>query len=243
MYSHFVSLLRDPSGCGGFVRLSGQKIVRPSSVQCFSDVSFCHHQNASRKLVAVSFFVPTTPWPTLRTSPSSSRTGGCSPASPGIGVSVMRAMCLNASAEINERSKTIDCPRMLFYASCLMRLPGLPLHLTSYPMERWHITYEMQTHTPIFVGVHRYVAGFFPVIPCSLKSLLMLHFCLSSSSLHCTGPTPATTVKITHTIEPGQRETGCITCCYAPDNCPILASFLCCYDYPEYIVNEMNASR
>jgi len=50
-------------------------------------------------------------------------------------------------------------------------------------------------------------------------------------------------VKITHTIEPGQRETGCVTCCHAPDNCPILASFLCCYDYPEYIVNEMNASR
>mmetsp|Transcript_18020 Transcript_18020/g.39394 ORF Transcript_18020/g.39394 Transcript_18020/m.39394 type:complete len:212 (+) Transcript_18020:69-704(+) len=50
-------------------------------------------------------------------------------------------------------------------------------------------------------------------------------------------------IKITHTIEPGRRETGCITCCHAPDNCPILASFLCCYDYPEYIVNEMNASR
>ena len=240
MYSHFVSLLRDPSGCGGFVRLSGQKIVRPSSVQCFSDVSFCHHQNASRKLVAVSFFVPTTPWPTLRTSPSSSRTGGCSPASPGIGVSVMRAMCLNASAEINERSKTIDCPRMLFYASCLMRLPGLPLQITSYPMERWHITYEMQnTHQSLLGCTDMSLASFWPFL--ANNSLLAFHFCLSS--LHCTGPITATKVKITHTIEPGQRETGCITCCHAPDNCPILASFLCCYDYPEYIVNEMNASR
>lgn len=49
-------------------------------------------------------------------------------------------------------------------------------------------------------------------------------------------------IKITHTIEPGQREPGCIVCCHAPDNCPMLA-WLCCYDYPAYILTEMTASR
>jgi len=51
-----------------------------------------------------------------------------------------------------------------------------------------------------------------------------------------------TTVRITHTIEPGQRVTGCLICCHAPDKCPLLGCFPCC-DYPEYIVNEMNSSK
>ena len=187
--------------------------------------------------------MPTTPWPTLRTSPSSWRTGGCSRASPGIGVSAMRVMCLNASAEINECSKTIDCPRMLcFVPDAVAGSAIAPTHELC-PIMRWHITHEMQNTHQSMLERSDMSPGSFRSSLAHYKSLLMLHFCLSSSSLHCTGPTTATKVKITHTIEPGQRETGCITCCHAPDNCPILASFLCCYDYPEYIVNEMNASR
>ena len=49
-------------------------------------------------------------------------------------------------------------------------------------------------------------------------------------------------VKITHTIEPGKDETGCLTCFYSPPEYPILAKCPC-YDYPEYIVNEINSSR
>mmetsp|Transcript_22428 Transcript_22428/g.66489 ORF Transcript_22428/g.66489 Transcript_22428/m.66489 type:complete len:146 (-) Transcript_22428:623-1060(-) len=49
-------------------------------------------------------------------------------------------------------------------------------------------------------------------------------------------------IKITHTIEPGERTSGCLTCCYAPDGCPMLAC-LPCVDLPEYIVNAMKASR
>ncbi|KAL3822279.1 hypothetical protein ACHAXA_005912 [Cyclostephanos tholiformis] len=49
-------------------------------------------------------------------------------------------------------------------------------------------------------------------------------------------------VKITHTIEPGKDETGCLTCFYSPPDYPILAKCPC-YDYPEYIVNEINSSR
>lgn len=50
-------------------------------------------------------------------------------------------------------------------------------------------------------------------------------------------------VKITHTIEPGKEETGCVTCFYAPPEYPVLAACCPCFDYPEYIVNEMKASR
>ena len=50
------------------------------------------------------------------------------------------------------------------------------------------------------------------------------------------------TVKITHTITPGSDETGVIVCCYSPPEYPILAKCPC-FDYPEYIVNEMKASQ
>ena len=50
------------------------------------------------------------------------------------------------------------------------------------------------------------------------------------------------TVKITHTIQPGDQETGCLTCFYSPPEYPILAKCPC-FDYPEYIVNEMKASQ
>ncbi|KAL7441032.1 hypothetical protein ACHAXH_004939 [Discostella pseudostelligera] len=49
-------------------------------------------------------------------------------------------------------------------------------------------------------------------------------------------------IKITHSIEPGREETGCLTCFYAPPEYPILAQCPC-FDYPEYIVNEIKASR
>mmetsp|Transcript_17646 Transcript_17646/g.42486 ORF Transcript_17646/g.42486 Transcript_17646/m.42486 type:complete len:80 (-) Transcript_17646:396-635(-) len=49
-------------------------------------------------------------------------------------------------------------------------------------------------------------------------------------------------VKLTHTIEPGKEETGCLTCFYAPPEYPILAKCPC-FDYPEYIVNEIKASQ
>jgi len=49
-------------------------------------------------------------------------------------------------------------------------------------------------------------------------------------------------VKITHTIQPGDQETGCLTCFYSPPEYPILAKCPC-FDYPEYIVNEMKASQ
>ena len=50
------------------------------------------------------------------------------------------------------------------------------------------------------------------------------------------------TVKITHTNTPGSDETGVIVCCYSPPEYPILAKCPC-FDYPEYIVNEMKASQ
>ena len=49
-------------------------------------------------------------------------------------------------------------------------------------------------------------------------------------------------VKITHIIQPGSDETGCLTCFYAPPDHPILAKCPC-FDFPEYIVNEMRASQ
>lgn len=49
-------------------------------------------------------------------------------------------------------------------------------------------------------------------------------------------------IKITHSIEPGRDETGCLTCFYAPPEYPIVAQCPC-FDYPEYIVNEIKASR
>lgn len=49
-------------------------------------------------------------------------------------------------------------------------------------------------------------------------------------------------VKITHTIQPGSDETGCLTCFYAPPDHPILAKCPC-FDFPEYIVNEIRASQ
>mmetsp|Transcript_27675 Transcript_27675/g.52124 ORF Transcript_27675/g.52124 Transcript_27675/m.52124 type:complete len:237 (+) Transcript_27675:347-1057(+) len=49
-------------------------------------------------------------------------------------------------------------------------------------------------------------------------------------------------VKITHTIEPGKEETGCLTCFYAPPEYPVLAKCPC-FDFPEYIVNEIKASQ
>ena len=54
--------------------------------------------------------------------------------------------------------------------------------------------------------------------------------------------TTTSTVKITHTIQPGDQETGCLTCFYSPPEYPILAKCPC-FDYPEYIVNEMKASQ
>jgi hypothetical protein len=64
--------------------------------------------------------------------------------------------------------------------------------------------------------------------------------------------TAADRVHITHTIEPGNREQGCLTCCFSPDYCPYCVHFGCggicttnsgcgC-DYPEYAVNQLNAS-
>ena len=50
------------------------------------------------------------------------------------------------------------------------------------------------------------------------------------------------TVKVTHTITPGNEETGCLTCFYSPPEYPILAKCPC-FDYPEYIVNEIKASQ
>ncbi|KAL3787622.1 hypothetical protein ACHAWO_000742 [Cyclotella atomus] len=49
-------------------------------------------------------------------------------------------------------------------------------------------------------------------------------------------------VKITHTIEPGKEETGCLTCFYSPEKYPILSKCPC-FDYPEYVVNEVRASQ
>ena len=49
-------------------------------------------------------------------------------------------------------------------------------------------------------------------------------------------------VRITHIIRHGRRQTGCFTCCHAPDSCPTLAWFPC-FDYPEYIVKEVNGSQ
>eukprot|EP00568_Trieres_chinensis_P002567 CAMPEP_0183302622 /NCGR_PEP_ID=MMETSP0160_2-20130417/8337_1 /TAXON_ID=2839 ORGANISM="Odontella Sinensis, Strain Grunow 1884" /NCGR_SAMPLE_ID=MMETSP0160_2 /ASSEMBLY_ACC=CAM_ASM_000250 /LENGTH=239 /DNA_ID=CAMNT_0025465413 /DNA_START=151 /DNA_END=872 /DNA_ORIENTATION=- len=49
-------------------------------------------------------------------------------------------------------------------------------------------------------------------------------------------------IRITHTIEPGRRTAGCLTCCHAPPRCPVLR-FLPCVDPPEYVVLDMNASR
>ncbi|KAL7549650.1 hypothetical protein ACHAWF_012916 [Thalassiosira exigua] len=49
-------------------------------------------------------------------------------------------------------------------------------------------------------------------------------------------------IKITHTIEPGKEETGCLTCFYSPPERPVLAKCPC-FDHPEYIVNEIRASQ
>mmetsp|Transcript_19450 Transcript_19450/g.29972 ORF Transcript_19450/g.29972 Transcript_19450/m.29972 type:complete len:224 (+) Transcript_19450:131-802(+) len=49
-------------------------------------------------------------------------------------------------------------------------------------------------------------------------------------------------IKIFHTIEPGEDEPSCLQCCNAPDQCPALSLFPCC-GYPSYIVQEMAASR
>mmetsp|Transcript_30897 Transcript_30897/g.35512 ORF Transcript_30897/g.35512 Transcript_30897/m.35512 type:complete len:219 (-) Transcript_30897:129-785(-) len=49
-------------------------------------------------------------------------------------------------------------------------------------------------------------------------------------------------IRITHIIQPGNRILGCCTCCNAPDSCPLLA-YCPCFDYPGYIVNEVNSSR
>jgi len=49
-------------------------------------------------------------------------------------------------------------------------------------------------------------------------------------------------IKITHMIEPGKEETGCFTCFYSPPEYPILAKFPC-FDYPEYVINEIKASQ
>eukprot|EP00804_Cyclotella_cryptica_P023215 CCRYP_000392-RB/>CCRYP_000392-RB protein AED:0.12 eAED:0.12 QI:208/1/1/1/0.75/0.6/5/501/229 len=49
-------------------------------------------------------------------------------------------------------------------------------------------------------------------------------------------------VKITHTIQPGKEETGCMTCFYSPPEYPILSKCPC-FDYPEYAVNEIRASQ
>lgn len=49
-------------------------------------------------------------------------------------------------------------------------------------------------------------------------------------------------IRITHIIRHGRRQTGCLTCCHAPDSCPTLSCFPC-FDYPEYIVKQVNASQ
>eukprot|EP01083_Nonionella_stella_P077439 211487_1 len=49
-------------------------------------------------------------------------------------------------------------------------------------------------------------------------------------------------IRITHIIQPGVREPGCITCCHAPDACSVLA-YCPCFDFPGYIVNKVNSSR
>ena len=49
-------------------------------------------------------------------------------------------------------------------------------------------------------------------------------------------------VRITHTIEPGRRTPGCLTCCYAPESCSPLRC-LPCFAPPEDVVNQMSSSR
>lgn len=64
----------------------------------------------------------------------------------------------------------------------------------------------------------------------SFSFKLMLHSNLKS------------TVRITHILQPGTRKLGCCTCCHAPDNFPHV--YRCpCFDYPGYIVNQINSSR
>lgn len=50
------------------------------------------------------------------------------------------------------------------------------------------------------------------------------------------------TVRITHMLQPGTRTLSCCTCCHAPDRCPHL-SYCPCFDYPGYIVHEINSSE
>lgn len=73
--------------------------------------------------------------------------------------------------------------------------------------------------------------------PCSFSALSLSLFlsCVYNIFIY-------SQVKITHTLEPGKDETGCLTCFYSPTEYPILAKCPC-YDYPEYIVNEMSSSR
>lgn len=49
-------------------------------------------------------------------------------------------------------------------------------------------------------------------------------------------------IRITHILQPGNRKLGCCTCSHAPDKCPFLA-YCPCFDYPGYIVNEVNSSK
>lgn len=57
--------------------------------------------------------------------------------------------------------------------------------------------------------------------------------------------TSAGKILITHTIVPGTREAGCFgPCCNAPDDCPQCAWICPCgFDYPEYTLRKMNASK
>ena len=78
-------------------------------------------------------------------------------------------------------------------------------------------------------------------IEVSIGCRIAIKILLAYSNLHLQN-TQQCTVKITHTITPGSDETGVIVCCYSPPEYPILAKCPC-FDYPEYIVNEMKASQ
>lgn len=57
--------------------------------------------------------------------------------------------------------------------------------------------------------------------------------------------TSANKILITNTIVPGTREAGCLgPCCNSPDDCPLCAwIFPCGFDYPEYAIRKINASK
>lgn len=63
----------------------------------------------------------------------------------------------------------------------------------------------------------------------------------------------ANRIKITHTIQPGRRSRGLLTCCHAPEPSssssfsvllrPLTRCLFCFFDHPRRVVNEREASR